>query len=72
MTVTTYTHSLGGKPGASIKAWFTRFFQRIIEAREKQMAFRVTMILRSYNDVQLKTYGYTSADIAWLRQGKRH
>ena len=70
MTTTTYTHSLGGKPGASIKVWLTRFFQRMIEAREKQMAFRVAMILSSYGDEQLKSYGYAPADIALLRQRK--
>ena len=70
MTATTYTHSLGGKPGASFKAGLVRLFQRIIEAREKQMAFRVAKILSSYDDVKLKNYGFTSADIARLRQGK--
>ncbi len=70
MTATTYTHALGGKLGASFKAGLVRLFQRMIEAREKQMAFRVAMILSSYNDVRLKTYGYTSADIALLRQRK--
>ncbi len=70
MTATTYTQLPNTKPGASFKAGFVRFFQRMIEAREKQMAFRVAMILSSYNDVQLKTYGYTSADIALLRQRK--
>ncbi len=70
MPATTYTHSVGGKLGASFKAGLVRLFQRIIEAREMQITGRVVKILRSYDDVRLKTYGYTSADIARLRQGK--
>jgi len=68
MTATTYTHIPGDLPGASFKAMPARLFWRMIEAQEQRIAKRAAKILSTYDDVQLKNIGYTSAGIARLRQ----
>ena len=70
MTATTYTHIPGDMPGASFGGSPARFFWRMIEAQEQRIAKRAAKILSIYEDAELKRIGYTSADIARLRQGK--
>ena len=71
MTATTYTQLPATKPGVSFGGWLSRLFSRMIAAREHSVSHRVAKIIRTYDNAHLKEFGYTSAEIARLRQGNR-
>ncbi len=69
MTTTTYTNIPGAKPGASFGGWLSRFFWRMIEAKEKQTRVRIAAHFRGLDDEYLIRIGYSPADIARVRRG---
>lgn len=69
MTATTYTHIPGVKPGASLGGRLSRFFWRMIEAKEKAVQQRIASQFRGLDDEHLIKLGYSPADIARVRRG---
>ena len=69
MTATTYTNIPGAKLAASFGGWFSRFFWRMIEAKEKQTRRRIADHFRGLDDEYLTRLGYLPADIARIRRG---
>jgi hypothetical protein len=69
MTATTYTNIPGTTPGASFGGRFSRFFWRIIEAKEKHVKQRIAAHFRGLDDEYLERLGYLPADIARVRRG---
>ena len=69
MTATTYTNIPGVKLGASFGDRFSRFFWRMIEAKEKQTRQRIADHFRGLDDEYLARLGYASDDKARIRKG---
>ena len=70
MTATTYTQTSGSGPSVSSGSWLVRFFERMIEAQERQARKIVQAHLRWQDDHVLKGAGYTAADIRHIRTGR--
>ncbi len=56
---------------AAVEPRSTRsLFQRLLEAREKQVLRRIHAFLAAQSDERLQDLGYTAADIEAIRQGR--
>ena len=69
MGATTYGTVPGAHPGATNGGWLSRFFARLIEARELQARRLVNAHLRSLDNETLKSFGLEPAEIKRLRRG---
>ncbi len=69
MTATTYTNIPSAKPGASFGGKLSRFFWRMIEAREKSARKKIANQFLGQDNEHLEQLGYSPADIARLRRG---
>ena len=69
MGATTYRNVPGAHPGATSGGWLSRFFARLIEARELQARRVVNAHLRTLDNEALESFGLEPAEIRRLRSG---
>ena len=69
MTATTYTHLPATEPGTSFGGKISRFFWRMIDAKQKHVQQRIANHFRGLDDEYLVRLGYTPSDIARVRRG---
>ncbi len=74
MTATTYTqipgaHIPDARPGVSLGAKLSRFFRRMIEAREKAVKKRIASHFQGLDNEHLVKLGYSPVDVARIRRG---
>lgn len=61
---TTYNASLGAAVESKGSSLLRTFFGRVIEARQQEATRRVRHYLRTYKPDELRSFGYTEAEIA--------
>ena len=69
MTTTTYSADVGAATSRRERGTFSRVFQRMIEARQRQADRAVSAYLLSFDDRTLKELGYDRAMLESKRAG---